>query len=40
MPIDHALRKDETCLLCHDIKVASKGPAASPGPVATPQPGG
>lgn len=40
MPIDHALRKDETCLLCHDIKVASQGPASSPGPVASPQPGG
>jgi hypothetical protein len=40
MPIDHALRNDETCLLCHDIKVASQGPAASPGPEASPQPGG
>jgi len=40
MPIDHALRKDETCLLCHDIKVASQGPATLPSPVVTPQPGG
>jgi len=26
LPIDHALRKDSTCLLCHDVKAASPAP--------------
>lgn len=31
LPIDHALRTDSTCLLCHDIKVeAASAPAGSP----------
>jgi hypothetical protein len=30
LPIDHALRQDSTCLLCHDIKEASAGPSATP----------
>ena len=29
MPIDHALRADSTCLLCHDIK-RDAGPIPSP----------
>jgi hypothetical protein len=29
LPIDHALRADSTCLLCHDIEVAQNGPGAS-----------
>jgi Cytochrome c554 and c-prime len=33
LPIDHALRSDETCLLCHDIKVQ-----ATPVPLPTPVP--
>ena len=28
LPIDHALRTDSTCLLCHDIKVEAASPAA------------
>jgi hypothetical protein len=28
LPIDHALRADSTCLLCHDIKRASTAPAS------------
>ena len=30
LPIDHALRDDTTCLLCHDIKTAASGPSALP----------
>lgn len=33
LPIDHALRSDSTCLLCHDIKQA---PGRSSAPSATP----
>lgn len=32
LPIDHALRADSTCLLCHDIEVASGGPSLLPSP--------
>jgi len=32
LPIDHALRSDSSCLLCHDVKVAGKGPSALPSP--------
>jgi hypothetical protein len=35
LPIDHALRTDSTCLLCHDIKIASGGPGPSIGPDAS-----
>jgi hypothetical protein len=35
LPIDHALRADSTCLLCHDIKTAAHPPSAPP---ATPAP--
>jgi len=28
LPIDHALRADTTCLLCHDIKTAANPPAS------------
>jgi hypothetical protein len=44
LPIDHALRADDTCLLCHDIHVAAVGlpsggqthkPDASPAPAPT-----
>jgi hypothetical protein len=41
LPIDHALRSDATCLLCHDIKTAANPPkpsaSASPAP-ASPAP--
>jgi hypothetical protein len=37
LPIDHALRADSTCLLCHDIKEVASGPNA---PGATPAPVG
>jgi hypothetical protein len=30
LPIDHALREDKTCLLCHDIKTGPPGPAVTP----------
>jgi hypothetical protein len=30
LPIDHALRKDETCLLCHDINIAAAAPTVVP----------
>jgi hypothetical protein len=39
LPIDHALRGDDTCLLCHDIRVAASPSAMSPGapaPAASP----
>jgi hypothetical protein len=44
LPIDHALRGDETCLLCHDIKVASSPgtwtpPTYSPKPSLSASPG-
>ena len=35
LPIDHALRGDDTCVLCHDIGGASR---VSPAPSATPSP--
>jgi len=35
LPIDHALRADSTCLLCHDIKRALE-PLESPAPSAVP----
>jgi len=35
LPIDHALRGDDTCVLCHDI---GGGSSASPGASATPAP--
>jgi hypothetical protein len=45
LPIDHALRADNTCLLCHDIKTAGSPPPslrpvlpASAPPGATPSP--
>jgi hypothetical protein len=37
LPIDHALRGDDTCVLCHDISgksTASPGASGSPGPTA------
>jgi hypothetical protein len=37
LPIDHALRGDATCLLCHDLKVA---PATGSGAPALPLPSG
>jgi len=43
LPIDHALRADSTCLLCHDIEVARLGPSpTAPGasPSASPDSGG
>lgn len=30
LPIDHALRKDDSCLLCHDIRIAASPPTSSP----------
>jgi hypothetical protein len=30
LPIDHALRDDTTCLLCHDIKIAAAPPSPTP----------
>ena len=30
LPIDHALRPDSTCVLCHDIEVAQHPPSAAP----------
>jgi hypothetical protein len=38
LPMDHALRADTTCLLCHDIKRIPAAPAASPAaaPAASP----
>jgi hypothetical protein len=38
MPIDHARRTDETCLLCHEIKQASPAPGATRYPLVTPAP--
>ncbi len=41
LPIDHALRADSTCLLCHDIKTAADprgSQAPSPATPATPRP--
>jgi hypothetical protein len=39
LPIDHALRGDDTCVLCHDIgKASSAGTSPSPGTVASPSP--
>jgi hypothetical protein len=44
LPIDHALRDDSTCLLCHDIKTAGSPPASLPAtspaasPAASPNP--
>lgn len=38
LPIDHALRADSTCVLCHDIKVAESGPGLLPSPAASPAP--
>ena len=40
LPIDHALRSDSTCLLCHDVDVAQPGPGGSPtaSPSARPTP--
>lgn len=32
LPIDHAQRTDETCLLCHDVKLALPGPTLGPLP--------
>lgn len=45
LPIDHALRGDDTCVLCHDIgtrAAASPSPSASAGSAnrASPSPGG
>jgi hypothetical protein len=42
LPIDHALRADSTCLLCHDIEVAQNGPTLWPSasPSASPDSGG
>jgi hypothetical protein len=36
LPIDHALRADSTCLLCHDIKTAANPPSAQPSAPASP----
>lgn len=36
MPIDHALRSDATCLLCHDIVRATPAPGATSRPAPTP----
>ena len=30
LPMDHALRADTTCMLCHDIKTAANPPSAYP----------
>jgi hypothetical protein len=38
LPIDHALRADDTCLLCHDIKIAEGGPDLLPSPTPAPSP--
>ncbi len=38
LPIDHALRSDETCVLCHDIKIAESGPSALPSDAPSPSP--
>ena len=40
LPIDHVLRTDSTCLLCHDITVAEGGPSFLPSlpPPSTPTP--
>jgi len=38
LPIDHAQRKDETCLLCHDVKLALPGPTLGPLPTPGPLP--
>jgi len=42
LPIDHALRADSTCVLCHDIKAAVPSPLPSPllSPVPSPSPTG
>jgi hypothetical protein len=42
LPIDHALRADSTCVLCHDIKAAVPSPVPSPvlSPVPSPSPTG
>ncbi len=43
LPIDHALRGDDTCVLCHDIgggSKASPGTTASPGASGLSSPGG
>lgn len=34
LPIDHALRSDRTCLLCHDIMTEGGGTMAPPSPAA------
>jgi hypothetical protein len=31
LPIDHALRQDETCVLCHDVRPDLRSPRPSPG---------
>jgi hypothetical protein len=33
LPIDHAMRSDSTCLLCHDIKTAAHPPSPPPSTV-------
>jgi hypothetical protein len=35
LPIDHALRADSSCLLCHDIKKVAPTPSAPTGPSPT-----
>ncbi|OGO55976.1 MAG: hypothetical protein A2V85_04130 [Chloroflexi bacterium RBG_16_72_14] len=31
LPIDHALRADDSCVLCHDVGSATASPSAAPG---------
>jgi len=35
LPIDHALRSDSTCLLCHEIAIASPSPGGTAAPSVT-----
>jgi hypothetical protein len=39
LPIDHARRTDDTCLLCHDVKYALPGPTLGPLPTPGSLPG-
>jgi hypothetical protein len=36
LPIDHALRADDTCILCHDLQLSNPSPGASPLPTLEP----
>jgi hypothetical protein len=39
LPIDHALRQDSTCVLCHDIRATGPLPSTKPGATASPAAG-